>query len=59
MIRLTLDSAEVRHHEAYGHTVVMPQNGAILAYCDTADEAKRLAAFLRACAAMLRAEATA
>ena len=49
MIRLTLDTAGVLKAPigASRYAVVLPANGAILAYCSTSEEAERLVAFFR------------
>ena len=56
MIRLTLDSAEIRRAPIGGTTVsvVLPANGAILAYCTTQEEAERLVAFFRTMSDILK-----
>jgi hypothetical protein len=42
MIRLIITDADVRKSSRDGWLVEHPSNGAILAYCETEDEAKRV-----------------
>ena len=56
MIRLTLDAAEFRAPASNRAmwSVVLPQNGAILAYCDTRKEAELFVSFLVALGSIVR-----
>ncbi len=42
MIRFVIDNADVRESQRAGWLVEHPTNSAILAYCDTEEEAKRV-----------------
>lgn len=54
MIQPIFDTGEIRKYDDRQWIVVLPQNGAILAYCTTEDEAKTVLKRLKNSASMLR-----
>ena len=55
MIRLTLDTAVVaKAHKRVGWIVMMPEDGTIIAYCDTEKEADTLVRFFLTLCQMAR-----
>ena len=54
MIRIAMTDANVRKSSRSGWLVEHPSNGAILAYCDTEEEAKRVQDAINDMARVLR-----